>query len=445
MSRLRATIIKEITLLWRDRAGMVILFVMPAVLVLVITLVQENVLKVMGEANTRVLFVDMDGSRLGKAIAEQLQELGTVELVREVNGNKINQPAAFELIRQGNFRFGIVIPKGIGDALKKRAKQVVARSLDDKAPSREDDAKLPEVMVYFDPAVRGGFRSAVLSTLNRVILRVEIDEKMAFFAELLPAHLEKNIEESMGFSYPGGVAMDFPPINIEWSKQPLLGVKEEFAFRSTYAKIPTSVQQNVPAWALFGMFFVVVPMAGALIRERETGTLARLLTMPVSGMCLLFGKVAAYVGVCLVQFTIIVLIGKYLLPFLGTPSLDMGSDPVAISVIVLSSILAATGYGIMLGSISRTYEQAAMFGAISVVIAAALGGIMVPVYAMPQLMQKISIVSPLGWGLDAFHDVFVRGGTVSDVLPESSALLVFFAATMLIAWIYLFRRIRTGS
>lgn len=432
-------------LLLRDRAGLMVLFVMPAVLVLVITLVQENVLKVMGETTTEVLFVDLDRSRLGEAFGEQLEASDTIKLIQEVNGRALDQQAALEAIRRGEYRVGIVIPQGIGEALKKKARQIVARALDGDGPAVESPTEVPEVTVYFDPAVRGGFRSAVLSALDRVILGVEIEEKMAFFFELLPGRLEKNIRSSLGFSMPGGMLKNLPRIDAGWEKESLLAVREEFAFQSAYAKIPTSVQQNVPAWALFGMFFVVVPMAGGLIRERQEGTLARLLTMPVSRLSLLAGKVAAYIIVCLVQFVLIVLIGRYLLPALGTPPLDMGGDPLAIVVIVLSAILAAAGYGIMLGAIARTYEQASMFGAISVVIAAALGGIMVPVYAMPRVMQKISVISPLGWGLDAFHDIFVRGGTSGDIVPETLSLLAFFAATMLVAWICLFRRIRTGG
>ncbi len=81
-----------------------------------------------------------------------------------------------------------------------------------------------------------------------------------------------------------------------------------------------------------------------------------------------------------------------------------------------------------------------MFGPISIVVAAALGGIMVPVYAMPDIMQKISMCSPLAWGLNAFYDIFVRGGDVKSVLPESFSLCCFAVVTMLIAWFFMFRR-----
>ena len=109
-----------------------------------------------------------------------------------------------------------------------------------------------------------------------------------------------------------------------------------------------------------------------------------------------------------------------------------------------SAIFAATGYGILLGTVVNSFEQAAMFGPISIVIAAALGGVMVPVYAMPTFMQTISVISPLAWGLNGTLDVFVRGGGARDVLPEAAALGTFFVACVLLAWVWQRQR-RSGA
>ncbi len=260
--------------------------------------------------------------------------------------------------------------------------------------------------------------------------------------ELLPAHLKKVVGEMMGPLASGDMLASMLPVEFKWDNKPLLHISEKIAFRGDMTKLPTSVQQNVPAWALFGMFFIVVPLAGSLIKERQEGTFARLMSMPVSYVTLLLGKLAAYVLVCFIQFSLIVLIGKLLLPVMGTSTLDLGSSPAAVVVIVLSATLAATGYGVALGTIARTYEQASMFGPISVVIAAALGGIMVPVFAMPKIMQSISAFSPLAWGLNSFLEIFVRGGDLMSVAFEVSLLLLFFIAAMLVSWIYFVRRIR---
>jgi len=248
----------------------------------------------------------------------------------------------------------------------------------------------------------------------------------------------------MGPLLPESFVSDIPRMRPDFSRDRLLRIAERSASQFNFGKKPTSVQQNVPAWALFGIFFIAVPMAGALIKERHDETLARLLTLPVSFLSVMTGKIIAYVLVCLTQFGFILFIGKYILPLLGTPMLDMGSDPVAVIIITLCAILAATGFGILLGTIAKTDEQASMVGPISIVIAAALGGIMVPVYAMPKIMQEISIYSPLAWGHDAFLEVFVRGGNIRTVSGDIIALLSFFIATVLMSWICFFLRSRNG-
>jgi ABC-2 type transport system permease protein len=125
--------------------------------------------------------------------------------------------------------------------------------------------------------------------------------------------------------------------------------------------------------------------------------------------------------------------GSFLLPLLGTSGLEIGSSLGAIVFIALAASLAATGYGLLIGTLAKTYEQASMFGAVSIVIAAALGGIMIPVYVMPRYMQEFSTYSPLAWGLTAFQDIFVRGGSLRTVLPEVSYLLLFFMVSITIS------------
>jgi ABC-2 type transport system permease protein len=96
----------------------------------------------------------------------------------------------------------------------------------------------------------------------------------------------------------------------------------------------------------------------------------------------------------------------------------------------------------MVGALARSQEQASMFGAVSVVIAAALGGIMVPVIAMPRVMQTLSVVSPLAWGLTGFQDIFVRNGTIRTAAPEALALTAFAAGTIGVAsWALRGRRV----
>ena len=168
--------------------------------------------------------------------------------------------------------------------------------------------------------------------------------------------------------------------------------------------------------------------------------MVRLLALPVPYGVILLGKVVAFVLVCFCQFALIVLIGHYILPLLGLAAFDSGHNHGAVAVVVLAVALAATGYGLLLGCLARTYEQVSMFGSISVVVASALGGVMVPVYAMPELMRKISVFSPVGWGLEAFLDLFVRGGNLAGIAGPVGALLAFGLGSGLLAWLAFVRR-----
>ena len=445
MYKIGATLLKEILLLSRDRSGLLVLFLMPALLVLVMTLVQENVLKTMGEGHTRVLFIDEDGQEVGKNIEEKLAGMSSIEFVKEIDGRKIDRKTALALVFRGDFQLCIVIPEGTSAACKAGAQQSVRRAFEGEAPPHKDGVERLDIRVYFDPTVFGGTRSAMLQSLELLAFGIEMEEKMRALSDLLPTYIPGSIKETTGSSPPGWRGVDIPRLQRDFIHSRLLGVQESPAGKNKFEKKPTSVQQNVPAWALFGMFFIVVPMAGGLIRERHDETLARLRTMPISYFAIMTGKILAYLCVCLIQFGLMLFIGIHILPLLGAPVLEMGTDPCAVFVIALSAILAATGYGIMLGTLAGTFEQASMVGPISIVIAAAMGGIMVPVYAMPKIMRDISVYSPLAWGHDAFLNVFVRGGGLESVAWQVLALLSFFAATLLVSRIFFSLRSRNGG
>jgi ABC-2 type transport system permease protein len=269
--------------------------------------------------------------------------------------------------------------------------------------------------VSFDPTVQGSIRTAILASMRLAIIGLELQEKHRLYERQVIQLLAGSIP------LPGSQVVSKPRHYIDMREQ------------SELVPRPSSVQQNVPAWTLFGMFFIVVPLSGSLIQERQNGTLARIRSMPVSFSTVLLGKLSAYVLVGQIQFLLMLAAGMWVLPALGTAKLNLGANPAVLMPISISAAMAATSYAILVGSVARTQEQASMFGAVSVVIAAALGGIMVPTYLMPWALRKLTMVSPLSWGLVAFQDVFIRNGTFWSVLPRISLLLCFAVVALLTA------------
>ena len=193
---------------------------------------------------------------------------------------------------------------------------------------------------------------------------------------------------------------------------------------------PSSVQQNVPAWLIFGMFFVVLPMASLFIVERRDGTLARLVAQRVPFGLLLAGKIGPFFLINLAQAGLMLLVGRYAVPWLGGEALAL---PARLDLLVLAAActsVAALGWGLLVATGARTLEQATVIGGVGNILAAALGGIMVPRFVMPEAMQRWAELSPMAWALDAFHAVMLRQGGAAELAAPCAKLLVLGAALL---------------
>jgi ABC-2 type transport system permease protein len=402
--KLLASIRKELTLLLRDRAGLALLFVMPMALVLVVTLVQNNVLDARSQID--VLVLNEDPGRLGRAIEEGLRASDFFVARTTLEGVPLTSDLLHRAVARGRFRLGIVIHPQASRNLERG----IDRLLEGAEPERQAHE---EITLILDPAVQNALEDSIENFLQRLVQREQARVLLERLAQVL--------------------ALPVLPAS------PLVEIRREYASDQPLKIKPNAVQHNVPAWTMFGIFFIAVPISSSLIRERNAGTLTRLFTMPVSFPTLLLGKILSHVVINLVQLALMLGVGLFVLPWFGTPVLSLGDHPQLILLVGLCASLAATGFGLMLGTLARTYEQASTVGPISIIIAAALGGIMVPVFLMPRFLQSVSAASPLRWGHEAFVDVFVRGADLAALIPNLSRLLLFFLVTVSVATLFFFR------
>ncbi len=414
---------KELLLLKRDRAGLLVLFIMPAILVMVITLVQENVMELTGQNKTRMLFLDLDNGDLGRSLRQHLAE-GHFEIVAWDEKQKTSKDVQ-TAVAGGDYQVGIVIPV---DSSVKFQEETVRLFQQNGSQGRGYIPVQIPIQVFFDPGVMPGFRSGLTARLQIALKTIGMEAKIGNLGRVLNSLLEQ-------FGIPQDVA-GLPAADLaSLIGQPLLTLEDSNGLsRPEEVARNNPVQQNVPAWALFGMFFTAIPIAGTILQERKSGIWIRLTSLPVSHLILFTGKVLAYIGVCCFQFLLVALIGSFLFPYIGLPAFIVSPNFAEVLLTVFVSSLAVCGFGIFLGMVCSTYEQASTLGSTAVVSAAAIGGVMVPVYAMPRVMQQLSIISPLNWGLTAFHDLLMRGYSFSAVLDDLGRLALFFFLTLLLAW-----------
>ena len=88
MKRLSASIVKEFLILIRDRAGLGILFLMPMILVFIMTFIQDAALKSINESGVPILFVDEDHDTLGSYLESGIAQTEFFKLEKEVDGKQ---------------------------------------------------------------------------------------------------------------------------------------------------------------------------------------------------------------------------------------------------------------------------------------------------------------------------------------------------------------------
>lgn len=188
-----------------------------------------------------------------------------------------------------------------------------------------------------------------------------------------------------------------------------------------------ATQMSVPAWLIFGMFFVVLPMAGSFQREQQSGTLLRFRCLGLGLGTLALSKMLPYLAINLLQFVLLLSIGMHGLPLVGLPALELNGSLAAYALLAASIALATSSLGLLLAALARSSEQALLLGGGINIILAAIGGIMVPKSVMPEAMRQLAEVSPMSWALDAFLTLLVGHGSLNDVTPWCARLLLFAA------------------
>jgi len=415
---------KELLLLLRDRAGLAVLFIMPMALIILMSLFQEiGWGTLVMESRIKILFVNNDKDTLGLNIEKGLRSSSYFIIIDSINGKPITKEVARDAVKKGNYLIAVVIPDGVTKSIRTNVRVMVTNTLAGFGMYKQGITnnlsfkQTDTVTILFDPTIRSSFKSAVVSSIKEYTYRIE--------------------NEMMFGTFNQEIARQFPmykPPKIDYREA--LTFREEFPSYRLVEKMPNTVQHNVPAWTIFAMFFIVIPLTGSLIKEREEGSLFRLLSMPVSYAELMLAKCAVYFLVCLLQCALMILSGMYILPLFHIPMLEIGNQFFPILVISISTALAALGFGLMIGTVATTNQQAAAFGSVSIVILGAMGGIWVPIFLMPDIMQQIASYSPLNWALHGFYSIFLRGGGVIHILPQTLKLLLFFVVTVLFSIIY---------
>lgn len=368
----------------RDVHGLLVLFAMPAAFILIMSMALRDTFKLSVAEKVRWQYWDEDRSEASVTFLKHLPAPDAGVAVHE--RSDLDRALASDKIQMG-----LVIGKGFASALSETENQpaIVTVWVEPGTP----------------PALIGAFRAEVARALSLERITAVVDSMEASPEEV--ASIKKLSDDAL--------------LDLKFRRD-----------REGMSDL-TSVQQSVPAWLVFAMFFVVIPLSTIFIAEKQQGTLARLRSLQVSTATLLAGKVVPFYLVNLVQTALMLLVGRYVVPRLGGDALSLDVDWLALWAVASAVSLAAISFALVVSAVARTTEQATTVGGVANILFGALGGVMVPKLVMPVAMQTVTILSPMAWGLNGFIDVFVRGAHPGGLLVPIGSLLGFAAFCLVIA------------
>ncbi|HEY9088700.1 MAG TPA: ABC transporter permease [Anaerolineaceae bacterium] len=167
------------------------------------------------------------------------------------------------------------------------------------------------------------------------------------------------------------------------------------------------------------VFIPLLGISGSFVYERQIGTLRRMLVTPTRKSLYLFATILANVLLALLQMTVLLVFGAYVM------HIYWGSSPGALVAVIAAATLAAAGIGTALGAFVKTGGQANGIAILTGMVMALLGGCWYPIELFPKVVQDATRVLPTRWAMEGILNLALRGQGLENVLPHIGVLLAF--------------------
>jgi len=409
--------VKELKILLRDAAALELLFLMPIMFIIVMSVALNGVFDGGSKKNPiSLLVVNADRGQVSGKVINNLKTVVGLEIVESLEGNPLTRQTADQLIVTGKYRVELAFPSDFSE-------KIFAAGTNNSAPAAI-------VSFIVDPSVGNSVMGPIRGTVEGYVQHeasitqapARVSSGLNDGLQNVPA-AEAPALRKMVQTLTEGMALNNTLENastgVRFEQTPPVGIH--------ITKLPNSAQQNVPGFTIFGVFFIMQPLALSIYEEKTNGTFRRLQAAPLPRTALLLGKLIPFFIINLIQMALMLTVG--VLAF----HITLGNDPLGLVLVAIATAAAANGMGLLVTTLAKTREQMSGLSSLLAVTLAAIGGMMVPTFIMPRFLQVVSRVTPHAWALQGFQDVMVRGMGAADVLPEVGVLLGFAAVFFAVA------------
>lgn len=185
--------------------------------------------------------------------------------------------------------------------------------------------------------------------------------------------------------------------------------------------------------ALFPFIVMFLVTSVTTLRERSSGTLERLLAMPMGKVDFLLGYAIAFGVIAAVQSLLAVVLSVYVL------DLDVDGPVWLLGVVAVVDAVLGTALGLFVSAFANTEFQAVQFMPLVVIPQLLLCGLFVPRPLLPDVLQAVSDVLPLSYAVDAMTDL-KRGEEIAQIFGLLGIVAAFALGVLILGAATLRRR-----
>jgi ABC-2 type transport system permease protein len=186
-----------------------------------------------------------------------------------------------------------------------------------------------------------------------------------------------------------------------------------------------SLVHAVAGTSVMMLLFSVAGIGASFLDEKQEGMLKKLLCSPMHPNHILYGKLVFANIISIIQL-MIMFVYVWLVFGLGIiyylPSLLL---------MIFATAYACSGFGVLLSSFAKTRQQVQTLSSLVVLTMSAIGGSMIPIFLMPEIMQKIAVVSVNYWGVQGYYDIFWKLLPFTDITFLSKVFVLLCIGSLL--------------
>jgi ABC-2 type transport system permease protein len=390
--------IKDLKLIFRDRAALIFMLLAPFLLTIGMGFVTGRFSgNASGLSNIPVVIVNLDQDQLGNALADVFSSKDLADLVEPSASS--DPEAARRLIDDDQAAAAVIIPERFTSSI-----------IPAEGTSFDQNFVQPDpikIEVYANPS-RPTSAGVVKAIVDEFISRVEEGRTsgMTSLMQLMQAGLlnPQNVESQVPNLFQNVDTNEATAIKLKTDKEGAAAIQFDI------------LAYMAPGMALLFLMYTVSYGGRSILAERAQGTLPRLLVSPTSTAQVLGGKVLGIFLTGVAQVGILILASSV---FFGVK----WGDTSGLVILILAAVFGATGWGMLITALARTPAQIGSIGSALMLIFGILGGSFINLDQMPAYVRTLSKITPNAWGLDGFSTLGL-GGTLSNLIQPITALLV---------------------